>query len=87
MDTGAGAPLFQSGFDRFAMPLHGGSTTGLVTVTGESLTTGGLKRSTISTEGGDFNIDYAESHKVGFSVMSAGMAALKGTWTVIGPDT
>ena len=87
VDTGAGMHLFQAGFDQFATKLNSKANTGLVTVTGEPLETGGLKRSVIATEGGDFNIDYAESSKVGFSVMSAGQAALKGTWTIIGPDT
>ena len=86
VDTGARMHLFQKGFDKFATKLNSTITTGLVTVTGEPLDTGNMKRSTMSTDGGDFNIDYAESDKVGFSVMSAGKAALKGTWTVIGPE-
>ena len=31
-------------------------------------------------------MEYAESDKVNFSVLSSGLAATKGTWTVIGPD-
>ena len=58
--------LFKIGFDQFATKLSSTSTTGLVAVTGEPLDTGILKRSTISTEGGIFNIDYAESDKVVF---------------------
>ena len=57
----------------------------MVTVTGEPLSTGSLKRSIITTDAGNFSIDYAESDKVKFSVLSAGKAAERGTWTVIGP--
>ena len=57
----------------------------MVTVTGEPLTTGSLKRSIIKTDAGNFSIDYAEPDKVQFSVLSAGKAAERGTWTVIGP--
>ena len=57
----------------------------MVTVTGEPLSTGILKRSIINTDAGKFSIDYAESDKVQFSVLSAGKAAERGTWTMIGP--
>ena len=58
----------------------------MVTVTGEPLSAGKLKRSIIKTDAGSFSIDYAESDKVQFSVLSAGKAAERGTWTVIGPS-
>ena len=31
-------------------------------------------------------MEYSESEKVNFSVLSAGLAANKQTWTIIGPD-
>ncbi|CAE7846389.1 GIP, partial [Symbiodinium necroappetens] len=37
-------------------------------------------------DGQGFSVEYAESDKVNFSVLSSGLAASKGTWTVIGPD-
>ena len=84
IDSGAGSHLFEKGFDDNAINV-GSSRVGMVTVTGEPLSTGNLKRSIITTDAGNFSIDYAESDKVKFSVLSAGKAAERGTWTVIGP--
>ena len=84
IDSGAGSHLFEKGFDDNAINV-GSSRVGMVTVTGEPLSTGSLKRSIITTDAGNFSIDYAESDKVKFSVLSAGKAAERGTWTVIGP--
>ena len=47
-----------------------------------SLSHEGLKTS----DGQGFSVEYAESDKVNFSVLSSGLAATKGTWAVIGPD-
>ena len=63
-----------------------GQTLVWVTVTGQPLITGEYKKSTINTDAGKFTIEYAESDKINFSVLSAGKAAQRGTWTVIGPD-
>ena len=84
IDSGAGSHLFEKGFDEHAINV-GSARVGMVTVTGEPLSTGILKRSIINTDAGKFSIDYAESDKVQFSVLSAGKAAERGTWTVIGP--
>eukprot|EP00434_Breviolum_minutum_P041643 symbB.v1.2.037046.t1/scaffold5326.1/size28399/1 len=84
IDSGAGSHLFEKGFDDSAINV-GSSRVGMVTLTGEPLSTGSLKRSIITTDAGNFSIDYAESDKVQFSVLSAGKAAERGTWTVIGP--
>ena len=84
IDSGAGSHLFEKGFDDNAINV-GSSRVGMVTVTGEPLSTGSLKRSIITTDAGNCSIDYAESDKVKFSVLSAGKAAERGTWTVIGP--
>ena len=60
----------------------------MVTVTGEPLSTGQRMKSNIKTADAQaFSVEYAESEKVNFSVLSAWLAATKGTWTVIGPDT
>ena len=84
IDSGAGSHLFEKGFDDNAINI-GSSRIGMVTVTGEPLSIGSLKRSIITTDAGNFSIDYAESDKVKFSVLSAGKAAERGTWTVVGP--
>ena len=68
-DSGAGSHLFEKGFDKHAIHV-GSARVGMVTVTGEPLSTGKLKRSIIKTDAGSFSIDYAE----------------RGTWTVIGPS-
>ena len=86
VDTGAGSHLFVKGFDSHARSVSKGSNVGMVTVTGQPLITGEYKKSTINTDAGKFTIEYAESDKINFSVLSAGKAAQRGTWTVIGPD-
>ena len=87
VDTGAGSHLFTKGFDSSAQAVGGPTGAGMVTVTGEPLSTGEKKRSRLKTlDGQGFSVEYAESDKVNFSVLSSGLAASKGTWTVIGPD-
>lgn len=86
VDTGAGNHLFVKGFDGHATHVSQGNDVGMVTVTGQPLSTGPRKKSTIQTDAGKFTVEYHESDKINFSVMSAGKAAQKGTWTVIGPD-
>ena len=63
IDSGAGSHLFEKGFDEHAINV-GSAKVGMVTVTGEPLSTGILKRSIINTDAGKFSIDYAESDKV-----------------------
>ena len=75
------------GFDKGSqvVPRSGGKE--LVTVTGESLSSGPKLKSLVKTKDGQaFSVEYSESEKVNFSVLSAGLAAAKGTWTIIGPD-
>ncbi len=85
VDSGAGGNLFVTGFDPNAIEINGLDRNKLVTVTGEPLSTGKQKRSIVSTPAGDFSLEYTESEHVQFSVLSAGRAADRGTWTVIGP--
>ena len=58
----------------------------MVTVTGQPLATGKKKRSVFKAGSNKFSIEYSESDKLNFSVLSAGKAAEKGTWTVIGAE-
>ena len=82
VDTGAGSHLFTKGFDSQAQAVGGPTGAGMVTVTGEPLSTGQKKRSRLKTSDGQgFSVEYAESDKVNFSVLSSGLAATKGTWT------
>ncbi|CAE7337188.1 unnamed protein product [Symbiodinium sp. CCMP2592] len=85
VDTGAGSHLFRKGFDAGALLGSRVSGPGMVTVTGEPLASDQRLRSQLETSAGTFSVEYAESEKVRFSVLSAGQAATKGTWTVIGP--
>ncbi|CAE7038143.1 unnamed protein product, partial [Symbiodinium sp. CCMP2592] len=85
VDTGAGSHLFRKGFDSGALLGSRVSGPGMVTVTGEPLASDQRLRSQLETSAGTFSVEYAESEKVRFSVLSAGQAATKGTWTVIGP--
>ena len=87
VDTGAGSHLFVKGFDRGSQIVPGSGGKELVTVTGESLNSGPKLKSLVKTKDGQsFSVEYSESEKVNFSVLSAGLAATKGTWTIIGPD-
>ena len=52
---------------------------------GEPLSSNQKLKSQLETSAGTFAVEYSESEKVQFSVLSAGQAAAKGTWTVIGP--
>ena len=85
VDAGAGSNIFRAGFDPNAKDLADPGKT-LVTVTGELITTGHAKWSIVAADGGMHSVEYHENPKVDFNVMSAGKAALKGTWTVIGPQ-
>lgn len=87
VDTGAGSHLFQSGFDPHAVESVNDSSKSLVTVTGEPLTSGIRKKSVIECCGKTFNVEYAESDKLQFSVLSSGKMAEKGVWTIVGPGT
>ena len=87
VDTGAGSHLFVKGFDKGSQVVPGSGGKELVTVTGESLSSGPKLKSLVKTKDGQaFSVEYSESEKVNFSVLSAGLAAAKGTWTIIGPD-
>ena len=56
-------------------------------MTGEPLSTGqGIKSKIKTADSQVFSVEYAGSEKVNFSVVSVGLAASKGTRTVIGPD-
>ena len=85
VDTGAGSHLFRKGFGSGALLGSRVSGPGLVTVTGEPLSSNQKLKSQLETSAGTFAVEYSESEKVQFSVLSAGQAAAKGTWTVIGP--
>ena len=86
VDSGAaGSHLFRKGFDSGALLGSRVSGPGLVTVTGEPLSSNQKLKSQLETSAGTFAVEYSESEKVQFSVLSAGQAAAKGTWTVIGP--
>jgi hypothetical protein len=86
VDSGAGSHLFTKGFDKHAIEVDSKPDNGMVTVTGQPLTTGKKKRSIFKAGSNKFSIECSESDKVNFSVLSAGRAAEKGTWTVIGPQ-
>ena len=87
VDTGAGAHLFKQGFDP-AAEVGQGISKEMVTVTGEKIPSARKKKSLFGLQGkGTLSVEYAESDKVKFSVLSAGEAATKGLWTVIGPNT
>ena len=87
VDTGAGSHLFVKGFDPNSKAVGKGSGKNLVTVPGEPLSIGPKRHSVVQThDGQSFSIEYNESDKVSFSVLSAGQAATKGCWTVIGPN-
>ena len=87
VDTGAGSHLFVKGFDKGSQIVPGSGGKELVTVTGKSLNSGPKLKSLVKTKDGQpFPVEYSESEKVNFSVLSAGLAAKKGTWTIIGPD-
>ena len=88
VDTGAGfRRLFVKGFDKGSQVVPGSGGKELVTVTGEPLSSGPKLKSLVKTKDGQaFSVEYSESEKVNFSVLSAGLAAAKGTWTIIGPD-
>ena len=86
VDSGAGSHLFAKGFDKHAVEIDAKPDNGMVTVTGQPLSTGRKKRSVFKAGSSKFSIEYSESDKVNFSVLSAGKAAEKGTWTVIGPQ-
>ena len=87
VDTGAGSHLFVKGFDKGSQVVPGSGGKELVTVTGEPLSSGPKLKSLVKTKDGQaFSVEYSESEKVNFSVLSAGLAAAKGTWTIIGPD-
>ena len=84
VDTGAGSPLFEKHFDPNATTKTKGSSSGMVTVTGETVDTGFKKKSVIAVNNGTkFSVEYFESDKINFSVLSAGQAARCGVWTVI----
>ena len=75
------------GFDPNSKVVGDSTGKSLVTVTGEPLVIGPKRRSVVKAhDGQSFSIEYNESEKVGFSVLSAGQAATKGCWTVIGPE-
>lgn len=82
VDTGAGSNLFVKNFDPHAFECKDVSSKVLTTITGEPLKTPTKKQSYIETSGGTFQINYSESHRVGFNVMSAGQAANRGTWNM-----
>ena len=87
VDTGAGSHLFEKDFDPNATNTTKGSSSGMVTVTGETLNTGFKKKSVIAVDSGQkFSVEYCESDKINFSVLSAGQAAQCGVWTIIGPE-
>ena len=87
VDAGAGSHLFVKGFDKGSQIVPGSGGKELVTVTGESLSSGPKLKSLVKTKDGQsFSVEDSESEKVNFSVLSAGLAATKGTWTIIGPD-
>ena len=49
--------------------------------------TGFKKTSVIAVDNGKkFSVEYCESDKINFSVLSAGQAAQCGVWTIIGPE-
>ena len=87
VDTGAGSHLFVKGFDPKSKVVGDSGGRGLVTVTGEPLTTGPKRQSVVQArDGQSFSIEYNESEKINFSVLSSGQAATKGCWTIIGPN-
>ena len=91
VDSGAGSHLFTKDFDPHSQNRMAVHRSNLVTVTGEPLVIGDRKKSLIeadSNHGGrcNFTIEYDESEKMKFSVLSAGKAADAGVWTIIGPN-
>ena len=87
VDTGAGSHLFVKGFDPNSQVVGSGVGKGLVTVTGEPLSVGPKRKSVVQARNGQsFSIEYNESEKINFSVLSSGQAASKGCWTIIGPN-
>ena len=70
---GAGSHIFQKGFDPMAKPGQRSSKQ-LVTVTGEALSTEDRKRSLLSWESGQGNlqVEYFQSEQVKFLAMSVG---------------
>ena len=87
VDTGAGSHLFVKGFDPKSRVVGDSGGRGLVTVTREPLTTGPKRQSVVQArDGQSFSIEYNESEKINFSMLSSGQAATKGCWTIIGPN-
>ena len=87
VDTRAGSHLFVKGFDPNSKIVGDSTGKSLVTVTGEPLVIRPKRRSVVQAhDGQSFSIEYNESQNVGFSFLSAGQAATKGCWTVIGPE-
>ena len=79
VDTGAGSHLFTKGFDSQAQAVGGPTGAGMVTVTGEPLSTGQKKRSRLKTSDGQgFSVEYAESDKVNFFGFIVGPCSHKG---------
>ena len=91
VDSGAGSHLFTKDFDPHSQNRTAVHRNNLVTVTGEPLVMGDRKKSLIEADSnhGDccnVTIEYDESEKMKFSVLSAGKAADAGVWTIIGPN-
>ena len=91
VDSGAGSHLFTKDFDPHSQSRTAVHRNNLVTVTGEPLVMGDRKKSLIEADSnhGDscnFTIEYDESEKMKFSVLSAGKAADAGVWTIIGTN-
>ena len=91
VDTGAGSHLFTKDFDPCAQSSLPSSKHHLITVTGEPSEMGERKKSLIEAEASSgnqckFTMDYDESEKMNFSVLSAGNPADAGVWTIIGPN-
>ena len=79
--------MFEKNFDPNATTTTKGSSSGMVTVTGETSDTGFKKKSVIAVANGKkFSVEHCESDKINFSVLSADQAAQCGVWTIIGPE-
>ena len=79
--------MFEKHFDPNATTKTKGSSSGMVTVTGETVDTGFKKKSVIAVNNGTkFSVEYCESDKINFSVLSAGQAAQCVIWTIISPE-
>ena len=87
VDTGAGSRLFEKNFDPNATTTTKGSSSGMVSVTGGNFEHRFQEESVVAVDNGKkFSVEYCESDKISFSVLSAGQAAQCVIWTIISPE-